>query len=144
MRYHVTREELERRDPARVFSAGGTLYAFNGGRYGLGTLSLFLSETPPGSGPRWHTHPYDEAIALHEGEGRYFVGDAVVKARAGDVVIIPAGVPHTFVNAGTGPLRHTAAFPSDTIVTVFVEGGREGSPHTSAFAEVGGTQAGKE
>jgi hypothetical protein len=32
-------------------------------------------------------------------------GDATVEVRAGQIVAAPAGVPHRFVNTGTGPLR---------------------------------------
>jgi mannose-6-phosphate isomerase-like protein (cupin superfamily) len=58
-----------------------------------------------GAGPRLHVHPYDETFIVIEGQVRFFVGDAIVDASAGDVVLGPAGVPHKFKNLGPGRLQ---------------------------------------
>jgi len=58
-----------------------------------------------GVGPRLHVHPYDETFIVIEGRGRFFVGDAVLEASAGEVVLGPAGVPHKFENLGPGRLQ---------------------------------------
>jgi len=58
-----------------------------------------------GVGPRLHVHPYDETFVVIEGRARFFVGDAVVDAAAGEVVLGPAGVPHKFENLGPGRLQ---------------------------------------
>ena len=104
--HYVPRAELEPLD-AKVVRDGGSLRYLEGGKYGLAT-SVFESEIVPGSGPRPHTHPYAEFFVLHEGQGRYMADDIGINAEAGDVVIIPAGVVHSFTNTGQGPLRHTA------------------------------------
>ncbi|WP_370576996.1 cupin domain-containing protein, partial [Paracoccus sp. PAR01] len=36
---------------------------------------------------------------------RFFVGDEVIEAGAGEVVLGPKGVPHRFVNIGPGRLQ---------------------------------------
>ena len=43
-----------------------------------------------------HAHEHDEAYRVTEGEVVFYVGDEVVLAGAGDVVVAPRGVPRTF------------------------------------------------
>lgn len=59
----------------------------------------------PGEGPRLHVHPYDETFIVVEGRARFFVGEAVIEAVAGEVVLGPKGVPHRFENLGPGRLQ---------------------------------------
>lgn len=58
-----------------------------------------------GVGPRLHIHPYDETFIVVQGRARFFVGDAVLEASAGEVVLGPAGLPHRFENLGPGRLQ---------------------------------------
>lgn len=58
-----------------------------------------------GAGPRLHVHPYDETFIVIEGRGRFSVGEAVIDAAAGEIVLGPAGVPHKFENLGPGRLQ---------------------------------------
>lgn len=58
-----------------------------------------------GVGPRLHVHPYDETFIIIAGRGRFFVGDTVIDASAGEVVLGPAGVPHRFENLGPSRLQ---------------------------------------
>lgn len=58
-----------------------------------------------GVGPRLHVHPYDETFLIVQGRARFYVGDTVLDASAGEVVLGPAGVPHRFENLGPGRLQ---------------------------------------
>lgn len=58
-----------------------------------------------GVGPRLHVHPYDETFIVVQGRARFFVGNAVLEAEAGEVVLGPAGLPHRFENLGPGRLQ---------------------------------------
>jgi len=58
-----------------------------------------------GVGPRLHVHPYDETFVIVQGRARFFVGDTVLEASAGEVVLGPAGLPHRFENLGPGRLQ---------------------------------------
>ena len=75
------------------------------------TVLAYGNETP-GEGPRLHVHPYDEIFIVVAGNARFFVGDTVIDATAGDVLLGPAGIPHRFENLGPGRLQtidvHTA------------------------------------
>lgn len=51
-------------------------------------------------------HQDDEAWYVVEGALRFRLADREVIAPAGSTVLIPAGVPHTFGNAGPEPSRY--------------------------------------
>ena len=89
---------------------GPTRFLFRGGEHGAG-VCLFVSDFPPGQGPRLHRHPYEEVFVVHEGRARFAAGEEELEAEAGRVVVVPAGTPHRFVNAGEGRLRVTAVHP---------------------------------
>ena len=57
-----------------------------------GTLTLFSFDE--GQGLSEHTSPYDATVLVVEGEATLVIGGKPVKARAGELVIMPAGVPH--------------------------------------------------
>ena len=59
----------------------------------------------PGEGPPLHVHPYDETFIVIEGRARFYVGEAVIDAVAGEIVLGPKGVPHRFENLGPGRLQ---------------------------------------
>lgn len=57
-----------------------------------------------GSGPNLHVHPYDEIFTIQEGRARFTVGDKVIDAEAGDIILGPANIPHGYQNLGPGKL----------------------------------------
>lgn len=84
-------------DDRRAFEAPG---AEIGAR-----VSVIAVRAEPGDGPRLHRHPYEEVFVVLEGEATFTLADTRQVARAGDVLVAPAGVPHTFQNTGTTALR---------------------------------------
>lgn len=71
----------------------------------------------PGGGPGLHVHDAEEAHVLLEGTARYRIGDNTIVVHAPYVAKVPAGVAHTFINAGTKPFRLVAVFASKRPVT---------------------------
>lgn len=61
-------------------------HEFVGSDHGGVPFTFLLVEAPAGSGARLHKHPY-------------------VDVDAGQIVVIPAGQPHGFVNSGEDVLR---------------------------------------
>jgi len=57
-----------------------------------GTLTLFAFDA--GQGLSEHTSPYDATVLIVEGEAVLTIGGRRVAARAGELVIMPANVPH--------------------------------------------------
>lgn len=88
----------------------------------MGTSLTVLAYTEPevGAGPGLHYHDYDEIFLIRRGHARFTVGDDVVDAGPGDIVLGPAGIPHKFHNVGPGTLETTDLHLSDHIATVDV------------------------
>ena len=91
-------------------------HAMEGTTYGFKSLSFIITETQPGGGPPLHVHECEEAHVLLEGTATYVLGDQKFTVKGPYVVKIPAGVPHTFVNAGDHPLRLIGVLPAGRIV----------------------------
>jgi quercetin dioxygenase-like cupin family protein len=87
-----------------------------GERYGA-NVSLIIVDTPPGQGPGLHRHPYEEVFVVHSGEADFTVGDEVVRAGPGQVVIVHAGTPHGFKSVGPENARMVNIHTSPTFVT---------------------------
>jgi mannose-6-phosphate isomerase-like protein (cupin superfamily) len=98
-------------------------HKFEGHRYGGVDVSFFLVDSPPGGGAVLHTHPYEEVFVTLEGNATFTVGDDTIEVGAGQIVVAPAGVPHKFVNTGTGPLRQVDIHPSGRIQQVNIPEG---------------------
>jgi len=83
----------------------GSSYNFVGAEQGDVDISMFMVEAQPGRGAPLHLHEYDEIVLIQEGISRLVVGDEIHEGRAGDIVVVKAGSPHGFVNAGSGVLK---------------------------------------
>src|SRR3954452_24081221 len=81
-------------------------WEFQGAQYADTNISFLIIDAPPGSGPALHSHPYEEIFIVQEGQATLTVGGATIEATSGQIVIVPAGVPHKFVNSGSEPLDH--------------------------------------
>ena len=115
MNHIIAKEELPHTIDKEELPYGTIAHKFEGYRYGNVNVSFFLVDSPPGGGPVLHTHPYEEIFVTLEGEATVTVGDATIEVSAGQVVVAPAGVPHKFVNSGSGLLRQVDIHPSGRI-----------------------------
>jgi quercetin dioxygenase-like cupin family protein len=68
------------------------------------SVSVFLFNGEPGSGPGPHRHPYDEIQFIQQGRGLWNVNGSEFEAGAGDILVIKAGEVHSFRCIGDGPL----------------------------------------
>ncbi|PTX58068.1 mannose-6-phosphate isomerase-like protein (cupin superfamily) [Litoreibacter ponti] len=94
---------------------------FEGAQIGAEVTVLFVSIDEVGGGPPLHTHPYDEIFIIRSGRGRYTVGDEVIEAGRGDVLRVPAEVPHKFENLGPGPLESVDIHQSPRFIQTDLE-----------------------
>ena len=101
-------------------AASETAHEFQGHHYDAG-VSFIVVDAPPGSGPKLHKHPYEEVFVVQEGSVTFTAGDDVIEARGGQVVVVPAGVPHKFANSGTGRLRQIDIHASERFITDWLE-----------------------
>ncbi len=91
--------------------------SFIGADHGGVPISLFLVDGPPGFGPKLHRHPYPEIFVVDTGQADFQVGDSLLTAHAGDILIAPAGTAHRFTSIGEGRLRLTAIHTASTMKT---------------------------
>lgn len=87
---------------------------FEGRDYGA-PVSMFVTDSAPGTGSQLHVHPYRETWVVRKGEAEFLVGGERLRASAGDIVVAPANVPHRYLNVGTDQLELVCIHPSDTI-----------------------------
>jgi mannose-6-phosphate isomerase-like protein (cupin superfamily) len=92
---------LKKADLPRI----GSSFHFVGSDQGDVNVSIFFVEAEPGRGAPLHVHDYDEIVIVQEGSSRIVLGDVVHDAGPGDILVIKAGTPHGFVNAGQGALK---------------------------------------
>lgn len=96
-------------------------HLFQGGAYGGVPISFFWERLAPEMDPRLHVHPYDEIFVILEAHATFLLGESTVEVEAGNIVIGPAGVPHTFINSGEGTLRTINIHPSPETIGKWVE-----------------------
>jgi mannose-6-phosphate isomerase-like protein (cupin superfamily) len=84
-------------------------------------VSFLLVHAPPGDGPALHQHAYAEVFVVQEGEARFTAGNQTLDVSGDHIVVVPAGTPHKFVNAGTGELRMINIHAAGTIKTEWLE-----------------------
>jgi len=69
-----------------------------------GHVSVIENVVPAhAKGPFLHTHDFDEAFYIVEGELVFQVGDELITVRRGEIAFAPRGVPHTFTNRSAEP-----------------------------------------
>jgi quercetin dioxygenase-like cupin family protein len=71
-----------------------------------GRMSVVEIVVPPDTaGPPLHTHDFDEAFYVLEGELIFQVEDALVTKGAGELSFAPRNVPHALANHSDAPAR---------------------------------------
>ena len=61
-----------------------------------GSYEAFIQVVPPGAGPPLHSHPWDEAFYVLEGELVFRTDAKETRAPSGTFVHFPSGTPHAF------------------------------------------------
>jgi mannose-6-phosphate isomerase-like protein (cupin superfamily) len=108
---------IDMADPAR----GDDPNEFKGYQYDA-SVSFIVVDASPGGGPKLHRHPYEEVFVVQEGSATFTAGDEVIEVSSGQVVVVPAGVAHKFVNSGAGRLRQVDIHASERFITEWLEG----------------------
>ena len=84
------------------------------------SFGMFESSFPPGTGmPLLHLHrSYEEGFYVLAGEVQFQLGPDEVYAGPGSAILIPAGVPHCFRNAGSDDVRWLVVTAPPAAVTL--------------------------
>lgn len=95
----------------------GNTYEFQGIQYQDTNVSFIWVDMPPGGTIRLHKHPYEEIFIIQEGLATFTVGSVTLDARAGQVIIVPADVPHKFMNLSDKQLKQIDIHVNKQFVT---------------------------
>ncbi len=88
---------------------------------GTGISFLFNEVNDPGKGPPLHKHPYDEVYLVRQGQARVTAGDEEAIVNEGDILVIPANMPHKVLTSGTGPVEIISVHLSDKFTMEILE-----------------------
>jgi quercetin dioxygenase-like cupin family protein len=99
----------------------GNTYEFQGMQYQDTNVSFIWVDMPPGGTIRLHKHPYEEIFIIQEGTATFTVGSTTLEARAGQVILVPAEVPHRFMNLSDKQLKQIDIHVSRQFVTHWLE-----------------------
>jgi mannose-6-phosphate isomerase-like protein (cupin superfamily) len=69
----------------------------------VGILESVMSSSA--AGPPLHTHDFDEAFYVLDGELTFHLNGGLVTVGAGELAFAPGGEPHTFTNRGPAEAR---------------------------------------
>lgn len=75
------------------------------------SLRRFTME--PGGGMPLHTNQVEHEQYVLRGRATVTVGDEEIAVEAGDVLYIPAGVPHSYRAEGEGPFQFLCVVPNE-------------------------------
>jgi quercetin dioxygenase-like cupin family protein len=90
-------------DPIRIPAIGLELRVRLPNRVSGGTLEMIETINAPGFGPPLHRHPETEVFRVLRGRYLFQVDDRRFLAETGDVVSVPGGAAHAFVNVTDAP-----------------------------------------
>jgi mannose-6-phosphate isomerase-like protein (cupin superfamily) len=99
----------------------GSTYEFQGMQYQDTNVSFIWVDMPPGGTIRLHKHPYEEIFIIQEGTATFTVGSTTLETRAGQVILVPAEVPHKFMNLSDKQLKQIDIHVSRQFVTHWLE-----------------------
>ena len=99
----------------------GNTYEFEGIQQPNTNVSFIWVDMPPGGTIRLHRHPYEEIFIIQEGVATFTVDSVTLEAHAGQVIIVPADVPHKFMNLSDKQLKQIDIHVSRQFVTHWLE-----------------------
>ena len=127
--------------PIQIPAIGLALHVRVPPRITGGAFSIIETINAPGAGPPRHRHPQAEIFRVLEGRYLYEVDGRRFFAELGDVVSIPGGAEHAFVNVGDKPARQyiliSPALDAEAFFTGLAEVMRGGVPDRAALNAFG-------
>jgi mannose-6-phosphate isomerase-like protein (cupin superfamily) len=100
--------------------SGSFSHELEGAAHGDIGVSLIFTAAAPGQGPSLHLHDYVEVHVVQEGEAVFTAGDEQRVVRAGEIAIVPPGMPHRFEASGDGTFREIGIHISPRFVTEWI------------------------
>ena len=99
----------------------GNMYEFEGIHHQATEVSFIWVDMPPGGTIRHHNHPYKEIFIIQEGVATFTVGSTTLEAHAGQIIIVPADIPHKFMNLSDRQLKQIDIHVNKRFMTEWLE-----------------------
>ena len=99
----------------------GNTYEFIGSQYQDTEVSFIWVDMPPGGTIRLHKHPYQEIFIIQEGVATFTVDSTTMEAYVGQIIIVPADVPHKFMNSSDKQLKQVDIHLNKQFITYWLE-----------------------
>jgi quercetin dioxygenase-like cupin family protein len=96
-------------------------HEFEGFAYDV-PVAFFVIDAAPGARLALHRHPYPEVFVLQAGRACFIADEATIEAQAGQIVVVPMGAAHTYVNVGPDRLQMLGIHRNGRFVTEWLEG----------------------
>ena len=113
---------LDQTPPADTQIPGIAHVTLAGTDTGLKSLSVWRQSMAPGNATPPHVHDCEEVVLCESGRGEVHIGGVVHPFMAGQMLALPAGVPHQIFATGDEPLVTLAVFPTTPVPTVLPDG----------------------
>ena len=98
----------------------GNTYEFQG-LHRATNVSFIWVDMPPGGAIRLHKHPYEEIFIIQEGLATFNVDSVTLEACAGQIILVPAEVPHKFMNLSDKQLKQIDIHVNKQFITDWLE-----------------------
>ena len=98
----------------------GNTYEFQGIHQDT-NVSFIWVDMPPGGAIRLHKHPYEEIFIIQEGTATFTVDSVTLEARARQIIIVTAEVPHKFMNLSDKQLKQIDIHINKQFITDWLE-----------------------
>ena len=99
----------------------GNTYEFEGSQYQGTEVSFIWVDMLPGGTIRLHKHPYKEIFIIQEGVATFTVDSTTLEVHAGQIIIVPADMPHKFMNSSDRQLRQIDIHVNKQFITHWLE-----------------------
>ena len=109
-------------------------FALVGGN-GAEQSSLVYVELEPGKALGEHMDSPEETLLVLDGDVEMQIGQDRVRARRGQLAVVPPMIPHSVRNVGRGTARVVGFFPSPGVVATFVEPVQPINQHVLTFGQ---------
>jgi quercetin dioxygenase-like cupin family protein len=83
---------------------------------GAPIYALRVIEVEPDGNTPDHTHPFEHENFVIQGTGRVLLGDEWHDVKFGDVVFVPAGLRHSYVNTGSSTFKFLCGIPATRLL----------------------------
>lgn len=112
---HVRRCDPATAEPVKMVGAEGVRMQVMAGRTdGMPNFSMRHFVVEPGGCTPHHSHPYEHEVYVIEGGLEATCGEVTESLCAGDVIYVPSGQIHQFVNTSNHPARFLCMVPLES------------------------------